>query len=207
MSPEWVFRDRWLGVVHKPPRVPVQRTRRGIAGTLEAWLAAEPDVHYSALHHRLDAAAQGLVAIALHPHANKGLAAAFRERTAERLYRVLVHRGPKGESGTWEHAEGTERGQRIALPPDAPGAGRAMKSSWRLVERRRTKALLEVRLHTGRTHQIRLQAAAEGCPVVGDVPYGFGEAGGLRLQAYRLALEHPVTGGPLSFELPEPQGW
>lgn len=207
MSPEWVWRDQWLGVVSKPPGVPVQRSRRGIEGTLEAWLAADPDVGYSALHHRLDAAAQGLVAIALDRKSNSGLAAAFRNRTAVRLYRVLVHRGPVGEEGVWEHAEGTDRGERVALVPGAPGAGRPMRSSWRLVERRRTKALLEIRLHTGRTHQIRLQAAAEGCPVVGDVPYGFGEAGGLRLQAYHLALKHPVTSEPLSWELPEPEGW
>ncbi len=204
MTPEVLYRDRWLAVVHKPPGMPVQSTRRGAEGTLEPWLRALDGVTYVAFHHRLDAAARGLLVVGLHEHANRGLAKAFRERLAVRKYRVLVHGEPAADEGEWRHVEGRRGKERVALPD---GPGKPMVSRWRKLAQRGARALLEVRLETGRTHQIRLQAAAEGMPVVGDVVYGFGERGGLRLQAYALELDHPVTGERLAFELPEPEGW
>ena len=82
-----------------------------------------------------------------------------------------------------------------------------MISDWELVASRAPYSLIEVRLTTGRTHQIRLQSAAEGHPILGDRTYGFSEPGGLRLQACRLELDHPLSGKPLSWELPEPEAW
>jgi 23S rRNA pseudouridine1911/1915/1917 synthase len=82
-----------------------------------------------------------------------------------------------------------------------------MKARWTALDRRGSHSLISVALETGRTHQIRLQAAAEGHPIVGDRVYGFGEAGGLRLQASELGLEHPVTGEWMSWELDEPVSW
>ena len=82
-----------------------------------------------------------------------------------------------------------------------------MLSGWSLVEERGPHGLLVARLKTGRTHQLRLQAAAEGHPIVGDRMYGFGEAVGLRLQAFALGLDHPVTGEGMVWELEEPQSW
>jgi 23S rRNA-/tRNA-specific pseudouridylate synthase len=203
VTPEWVFRDEWIAVIHKPPGMPVQSTRRGAEGTLEPWLKAHDGIDYVAFHHRLDAAAQGLLVVGLHPHANPGLAREFRERRAVRKYRALVH-GEPGSQGEWRHVEGKRGGERVALPS---GPGRHMVSRWTLLEQRGSRALIEVRLHTGRTHQIRLQAAAEGMPVVGDIQYGFGERGGLRLQAYSLEFTHPVTHKPVHHVLPVPLQW
>jgi 23S rRNA pseudouridine1911/1915/1917 synthase len=206
-EPGWVFRGDSFAVVSKPPGMPVQATRASALGTLEAWLRDQPGVGYVALHHRLDADARGLLAVALDRGANKGLAASFSQRTAVRRYRMLVHGTPAGGAGEWRHREGRRGQVRTAEPWTARGHGREMISSWRLAEERDLHGLLEARLQTGRTHQLRLQAAAAGHPIVGDRLYGFGEAGGLRLQAYALALEHPVTGEGMSWELEEPEGW
>ena len=82
-----------------------------------------------------------------------------------------------------------------------------MRLRWTAGERRGMHSLLTLQLHTGRTHQVRLQCAAQGHPIVGDPRYGFGEAGGLRLQSCCLSLDHPVTGEELSWELKEPADW
>ena len=205
--PEWIFRDDHFAVVRKPPGMPVQATRASVTGTLEAWLRDQPGVRYVALHHRLDADARGLLAVALDRVANRGLAACFSQRTAVRRYRMLVHGTPPAGAGEWRHREGTRGQARTAEPWTVDGEGREMISSWRLAQERDLHALLEARLHTGRTHQLRLQAAAAGHPIVGDRLYGFSEAGGLRLQAFALALEHPVTREPVGWELEEPEGW
>lgn len=206
-EPAWVFRDRWLAVVRKPPGMPVQATRASVADTLEAWLHAQPEVRYVALHHRLDRDARGLLAVALDREANRGLAAAFAQRTAVRRYRMLVHGSPAGGAGQWRHREGRRGDARTAEPWSPDGEGREMLSGWSLVEERGPHGLLVARLKTGRTHQLRLQAAAEGHPIVGDRMYGFGEAVGLRLQAFALGLDHPVTGEGMVWELEEPQSW
>jgi len=204
-EPGFVFRDRWFGVVRKPAGMAVQPTRASVEGTLEAWIRARSGIAYVALHHRLDRDAQGLLAVALHRDANRGLAAAFAQRTAVRRYRMLVHGAPAGGAGEWRHREGRRGAVRCAAPWDGPG--REMLSSWSLIEDRSPHSLLEARLSTGRTHQLRLHAAAEGHPIVGDRLYGFGEAGGLRLQAFALELEHPVTGEGMGWELEEPAQW
>jgi 23S rRNA-/tRNA-specific pseudouridylate synthase len=82
-----------------------------------------------------------------------------------------------------------------------------MKARWTNEERRAPYSLVTVSLETGRTHQIRLQAAAEGHPIVGDFVYGFGEPGGLRLQACALEIDHPTTGERMQWALPEPANW
>lgn len=225
-QPVVLFRDEYLAVVDKPPGMPVQPTRASVHGTLEEWLLDQAGISYAAFHHRLDRDARGLLAVAIHRDANRGLAAAFAGRTAERRYRVLVNGLPASDSGQWRHIEGLRLGRRTAGPWTEPEAGehgaaqgdsaaghpsrrtgREMLASWTLSERRGPHSLLVVRLHTGRTHQVRLQAAAEGLPVVGDRLYGLREDVDLRLQAFALGLAHPVTGAALSWELEEPPEW
>jgi 23S rRNA-/tRNA-specific pseudouridylate synthase len=202
-----IFRDDVFVVLEKPTGMPTQSTRRGAAGTLEAWLQGQEGVSYTAFHHRLDAAAQGLICAGLDRRANKSLARAFRERLARRSYRALVHGIPSGDAGVWHHLQIERRGRRKALPWEPGKRGEEMKARWFSLEPRPPHCLITVSLETGKTHQIRLQAAAEGHPIVGDRVYGFGEAGGLRLQASELELEHPLTGERMSWSLEEPESW
>jgi len=187
--------------------MPTQSTRRGAEGTLEHWLRQQEGVEYTAFHHRLDAAAQGLICAALDRGANKSLARAFRERLARRSYRALVHGAPVGDRGEWHHLGVERRGRRQAVPWQPRTRGEEMRARWEAHGRRGPHSLVTVDLETGRTHQIRLQAAAEGHPIVGDHLYGFGEPGGLRLQACELELEHPLTRERMGWSLEEPAGW
>ncbi len=182
-----IYRDRWLLVLDKPAGLASQAGRDGGPSLYDAVRAREP---YAALHHRLDTPASGLILLALDREANPALAEGFRERTISRVY-LAAALGDPGEQGRW--AEALD--------------GRPAATRWRRLGARRGMCALELRLETGRTHQIRRHAAGAGHPLLGDRRYG-GAAGRawprLALHAWRLTLAHPVTGAPLSLEAPPP---
>ncbi len=150
--------------------------------------------------HRLDRATSGLMAFAK----SAGVQDAFRrlldERRVERVYRALVEGAPDDDAGTVDIAIGRdpERGyRRAAVAVDA--GGQEAVTHWRVVERREATTLVELRLGTGRTHQIRTHLAAIGHPVVGDTLYAdTGDdprsARTIALRAVRLSFPHPRTG-------------
>ena len=178
-----VYRDGWVLVVDKPSGLPSQAPRGGGDNLVDRLQASEP---YVALHHRLDTPASGLLALAVDRRANRSLAAAFRERRAERRYLVVVLGKLEG-AGEW-----TQRLQ-----------GKEAHTSWRALAQGGGMTVLEAQLHTGRTHQIRRHAAGASHPVIGDRRYG-GAAGRawprLALHAWQLRLPHPRTGKPLACE-------
>jgi 23S rRNA-/tRNA-specific pseudouridylate synthase len=180
------YEDEWLLVVDKPSGVPTQRTETGEPGLYEALLKGFPGL---ALHHRLDRGASGLVIFGKHTKANKGLTDGFRDHTIERTYFAVL--------------DGEVKDVRWEKPLD----GKPARTDVTAVGRGEGATAAEIRLHTGRTHQIRRHAALVGRPVLGDRRYG-GEAGDrwprLALHAGRLALKHPVTGKRLEVASPVP---
>ncbi|HEY8428178.1 MAG TPA: class I SAM-dependent methyltransferase, partial [Sandaracinaceae bacterium] len=111
--------------------------------------------------------------------------------------------GWRGGDRRLEHRLARGKDGRTHVVPRDPRAKRAV-SEVRVIERAGSRALLEVRIETGRTHQIRAQLAAEGAPVVGDALYGGEPAPRLMLHASSIALAHPVRGTPLSVRAPIP---
>ncbi len=206
-EPYFVHREADYAVLNKPPGIPAQATRASVKGTLESWLREQDGIEYVACHHRLDSSARGLIAVALHTSANRSMARAFQERTAERTYCCVVEGLLKGE-GTWEHDQVQREGKRRAVRPRREPK-KLMRSHWRAISHGETRTLVEVRLETGRTHQIRLQAAAEGHPVVGDLLYGGQDRGGMHLQASALALPHPTRRGHprVAWDIDPPEEW
>ncbi|HJN77189.1 MAG TPA: RluA family pseudouridine synthase [Myxococcota bacterium] len=178
------FEDQYLVVVDKPAGLPSQAGVDGRPGVYE--LLGERH-RYVGLHHRLDVSASGLMVLSLSKKANRGLAHQIQARRLDRRYQVLVL-GDPGDEGVWT----------------APIDHREAETHWRAL-RRGTTSLIEARLVTGRTHQIRLHALGAGHPVLGDRRHG-GAAGRLSprlaLHAWRLGLQHPVTGEALRFESP-----
>jgi 23S rRNA pseudouridine1911/1915/1917 synthase len=150
------------------------------------------------LVHRIDLQTSGLVVFAKNADANRALAECFRRHDVEREYLAVV----RGEC---------EFEQRTV---DAPIGGRRAVTHLRVVERFATRAtLLEARLETGRTHQIRIHCAACGLPVAGDRRYGHpmpGDPPRVALHARRLGFAHPRSGAALDWTSPLPQdlaGW
>ncbi|MHB8419627.1 MAG: RluA family pseudouridine synthase [Myxococcales bacterium] len=159
--------------------------------------------------HRLDRETSGVVAFALTAEAHRALCLAFERREVEKRYLALVAPAPRAEEGRLEDAlVPARRGfMRLARPGEK---GAVAITSYRVRSRiDGGRALLDVRPETGRMHQIRLQLAEAGCPIVGEPHYRFRQlhaepAPRLLLHAWTLTLRHPVSGAPLTLEAPPP---
>jgi 23S rRNA pseudouridine1911/1915/1917 synthase len=170
----------------------------------------KPRGGYAERVHRLDRDTSGAIAFALSREARAGLIETFRHHRVDRRYLAIVEGEPGAESGTVDAPlrEAWVSGRRgVARPGEAQ---REARTHWRVRERLAGAALLEVRLETGRQHQIRVHLAHTGLPVWGDPVYGAaGRPGAVArrpmLHAFRLAFAHPVTGERVAAESPPPE--
>ncbi|MEZ4391692.1 MAG: pseudouridine synthase [Polyangiales bacterium] len=228
MSPAELFtpwRARWilhedplLLVVNKPAGIATHAAdasrRDDVVSRLQDWIArrdgVSPDAVYLGVHQRLDKETSGALVFARDPSANPRLAAAFETRAAEKRYLAVVEPAPRGApSGTLSHL--VERGKdglmraRPCLPRDrvADDDPRLAVTGYRLLERAGRRALVEFTPRTGRTHQIRVQAAAAGFPLLGDAAYGGAPASRMMLHAASLSLPG-AKGRAARYEAPTP---
>ena len=168
--------------------------------------AAGGDPERPGLVHRLDRDTSGLLVVARSDEAHVRLTAAIRERRVERRYLALVLGSPRSRTGRIEAPIGRDRRDRTrrSLDTETP---RDAVTWFEVQELIGSRALLEVRLETGRTHQIRVHLEAIGLPVCGDPVYGVAGDLGLErqfLHAHRLRFEHPFTGAELDLSSPLP---
>jgi 23S rRNA pseudouridine1911/1915/1917 synthase len=161
--------------------------------------------------HRLDKGTSGVLVIAKTRAAYESLTAQLKARTVTRRYLAVVHGRVGLDQGVVDAPIGRDPAhrQRMAIRP--AGKGKRAVTRYRVRERFPRFTLLEARLETGRTHQIRVHMASLGHPVVGDDTYGRsrGKApvavDGLALHAASLGFVHPITGKRLEFTAPLPQ--
>jgi 23S rRNA pseudouridine1911/1915/1917 synthase len=163
--------------------------------------------------HRLDKWTSGLLIVAKDDWTHAQLTRAFQERKVQKTYTALVHGRMPQQSAEIALSIGrhAKNRTRMATHPD----GRKALSSYRVLEELNGFSLLEVRIMTGRTHQIRVHLSAIGHPVVGDNVYSesrykefarkFGPPGRYFLHAAKLQFTHPKTGVQLQFESPLPR--
>lgn len=161
------------------------------------------------LVHRLDRPASGAVLFARNESALAQLNEQFRERQVEKVYLAAVGNRPTEMDGQLVHylRRDGRQNKAIAFPGPKKGAKRA-ELSYRYLESSDHYHLLEIRLHTGRHHQIRAQLADIGCPIKGDVKYGFRRGNpdrSIHLHAWKLSFKHPVSGQPETVTAPLPQ--
>jgi 23S rRNA pseudouridine1911/1915/1917 synthase len=206
-----VWEDEHLLVVDKPAGVVVHPGAGHDTGTLVHGLlaldAAGGDEERPGIVHRLDRDTSGLLVVARSDTAHERLQESIRRREVERRYVALVKGSPRSRSGRIEAPIGRDRIDRTRHSLDTPTPRDAV-TLFEVVELLGPRALLEVTLDTGRTHQIRVHLEAIELPISGDPVYGV--SGDLELErqflhAGRLAFDHPVTSERIDVESPLPE--
>ena len=204
------YEDEHLVVVDKPAGLVVHPAPGHASGTLVHGLLAHDvaggDADRPGIVHRLDRDTSGLVVVARSEEAHRRLQNLVRSHSLERHYGALVVGHPRSRSGRIEAPIGRDRRDplRRSLDTDTP---RNAVTHFEVKELLPRHTLLDVRLETGRTHQIRVHFSAIGLPVAGDPVYGRPRELGLErqfLHAGRLAFPHPFTGERVEVESPLP---
>jgi 23S rRNA pseudouridine1911/1915/1917 synthase len=170
--------------------------------------------------HRIDKDTSGILVVAKNDRAHQSLAEQFRVHTVKRLYRALVFGSPREESGRIESAIGRHPVDRKRMSGKAR-YGKQAVTRWKVLARYERVTLLELRLETGRTHQIRVHLSENNHPLVGDEVYGGGsrlasiadthlkklilELNRQALHAMTLGFIHPADGRYLEFTTPLPE--
>ena len=204
-----VFEDDTLIVIDKPAGLIVHPGAGCARGTLQnALLHHAPDLAplaRSGIVHRLDKDTSGLLVVARTEAARLALIGQLKTREMGREYEALVIGAPPA-TGFVDAPIGRDVRHRTRM--SVRRDGRPARSDFMVLERLGAYSLLRVRLHSGRTHQIRVHMAYLGFPLVGDETYGGGRTRHLlnrqALHARRLTVRHPRTGESLVFESPRP---
>lgn len=213
---EILYEDNHLLVVNKPALLPTMGVPDGTPSLLT--LAKDyigrkynkPGNVYLGIVSRLDAPVTGVIVLARTSKAAARLTEQFREGDVDKSYWAVVHGRPhpaSGELTDWLRKD--ERHRKMHVAAENAAGAKLARLSYRTLANLGGDTLVEVRLVTGRKHQIRLQFASRDHAIVGDRKYGSTApfSRGIALHARQLALLHPVRKTPLHFEAPLPDSW
>ncbi|MBC7570180.1 MAG: RluA family pseudouridine synthase [Spirosoma sp.] len=202
-----IYEDNHLLVVNKDPGILVQGDRTGDVTLLDVLKEYVKDKYnkpgevFLGLVHRLDRPVSGLVVFARTSKALERMNEIFRKRLVQKTYWAVVRRKPPENAGKLVHwlVKNEQKNVVTAHEYEVPGSQRA-ELTYRVLGKINEHYLLEVNPLTGRPHQIRVQLASMGCPIRGDVKYGYDRAvpdKKIYLHARRLYFVHPVKKEPL----------
>ena len=202
-----------MEIIYQDSRIVVAVKPAGILSTDEP--GGMPSLLRQALNtdcirtvHRLDAQTGGVMVFARSRMAASLLSQQVRERQFSKCYLAAVHGTPQPQSGEMRDLLGRDSVRRVTYVADTPSADtREALLTYETLDTADGLSLVRVQLHTGRTHQIRVQFTSRGLPLAGDRKYGIPEDGTvpLALWAYRLSFAHPQTGQEMSFTCPPPE--
>jgi 23S rRNA pseudouridine1911/1915/1917 synthase len=218
-----LFEDHHLIAVNKPAGVMTQAPAGlpSLEAEVKAYIKekyAKPAGVYLGIPHRLDRPVSGVIVFCRNTKAAQRVAEQFQQHKVTKVYWALVAGIVADDSGEWRdfvRKVGDEARAEV-VPADAAGAKEAV-TFFRVLRRDAEATLLELTPSTGRMHQLRVQAAVRGHPVLGDALYGssrpFGPAAELArdrviaLHARQLVFEHPFRKVPVELEAPLPDYW
>jgi 23S rRNA pseudouridine1911/1915/1917 synthase len=215
---EILYEDEFLMILNKPAGLVVHPAPGHPNGTLvNAILAHCPNlagiggIQRPGIVHRLDKDTTGAIVVAKTDLAHQHLQAQLKTKTARREYLGVVYGSPSGVKGTIDLPISRSRSDRQKMAPlPTEEGGRNAVTHWQVQERLGHYTLMQFRLETGRTHQIRVHSAHIGHPLVGDRVYGSRRSVGVNLpgqalHAHKLCLQHPVSGEMIEAIAPLPE--
>ena len=206
------FRDSWvihddgdLLVVEKPEGISAQAADPDRPDDLVSRLRAHLGGAYLGVHQRLDRDTSGLTVFARRREANASLAEQFEGRSVRKKYVACVSGWPSGrDRATLRDLVVAGEGGTMRVAPRGDRDAKAAVTRVRVLSRRAERAMLELDLETGRTHQARVQLAHAKSPIAGDILYGGVSAPRLMLHASAIELRHPISARPVRFASPPP---
>ncbi len=199
---EIVYCDKDIVVCVKPARV----LSTDEPGGLPELLRAELGTKDFRTVHRLDRVVSGLMVLARNAAAASELSRQVREDTFEKEYIAVVHGIPEADSGRFRDLLLRDKARKMTLV--VPELGKAVQPAslrYRVLRSQNGMSRVRIQLETGRTHQIRVQFASRGLPLVGERKYAvLDDPCEIALWSYRLAFAHPTTGRQLEFSMEPP---
>ena len=209
-----LYEDNHIIAVNKSTSEIVQGDKTGdqpLSETIKLYLKEKynkPGEVFLGVTHRLDRPVSGVVLFAKTSKALTRMNEMFRNQEVKKTYWAIVKERPAQPEGRLEHylVRNEKQNKSIAYDKERSDAKKAALS-YRLIAQSDTYYLLEVNLETGRHHQIRCQLAKMGCPIKGDLKYGFPRSnpnGGISLHARTIEFIHPVSKLQISLTAPVP---
>ena len=205
---EILYQDNRIVVCVKPAGILSTDEPGGLPGLLRAQICDESNTCIRTVH-RLDRVVGGLMVLARSREAARILSRQIREHEAQKIYLAVVEGTIEEQSGTWTDLLLRSKAEKktYVVTQTEKDAQEAVLD-YRVLGQREGKTLVEIRLRTGRTHQIRAQFSSRGYPIVGDKKYGSGTEGehAIALWCRSMGVVHPQSGEKMTFSAPPPYG-
>ena len=210
-----LYEDNHIIAVNKSSSEIVQGDKTGdqpLSETIKAYIKEKynkPGEVFLGVTHRLDRPVSGVVLFAKTSKALTRLNEMFRTQEVKKTYWAIVQNRPKETEGRLEHylVRNEKQNKSFPYPNEWKDAKKAILT-YKLIASSDRYYLLEIQLETGRHHQIRCQLAAMGCPIKGDLKYGFARSNpnaGISLHARSVSFIHPVSKEQIQITAPVPQ--
>lgn len=209
IKPEIIYEDSSVIVCRKPAGIPVQTSKTGMrdmVSILKNYRSRKKEDPYIGVVHRLDQPVEGVMVFAKTNRAAADLSRQIASRSADKYYLAVadgIFEESQGEMTDWLLRDGRKNVSEV-VPEGTPGAKKAVLS-WKVLAREKQlkQTLLEINLHTGRHHQIRVQTAAAGHPLEGDRKYNpsCSMSDHVALCSFRIGFDHPETGKHMEFSI------